>query len=377
MHFTLHLTNSCNMNCGYCYSPPCDDLEMSEETAFKAVEYAAQLDPLNAGIIFFGGEPLLKKDLIKNSIKHCQSLESAGHARFHYKVTTNGLLIDRDFLDYADQVRLNVALSVDGIREAHDFHRRDRAGKPTFEKIADKIPQLLRHQPYANVMMTVSAETVRYYYDSVEYLLNCGFKYLIVSLNYAGDWTDDHLRELRRQYLLLANLYKRLTLKEKKFYFSPFEVKLASHIKGEEAHCSRCVLGKRQVSVAPDGSIYPCVQFVQDGKFNTKFAIGHIKSGIDPHRQESLYQMSLQMDDSCRECALKTRCNHDCSCLNWQTTREINKVSPVLCESEKILIPIVDRLGEYLYRKKSPMFIQKHYNAAYPYLSLLEDRQSI
>lgn len=373
MHFTLHLTNSCNMNCRYCYSPPCDDLEMSSETARKAVEYAARLDPLNAGIIFFGGEPLLKKELIKQTIAHCQSLEQSGRGRFHYKVTTNGLLLDSDFLDYADSVHLNIALSLDGIREAHDCHRIDRAGKPTFDKISAKIPQLLKHQPYANLMMTVSPETMHYYYDSVEYLLNNGFKYLIVSLNYAGNWTDSHLKELRRQYILLADLYKRLTLSENKFYFSPFEIKLSSHIKGEEAHCNRCILGKRQVSVGPDGTIYPCVQFVQDGKSNTRFAIGDIENGIDRRRQEQLYRESLKVDDACRECALRGRCNNDCSCLNWQTTSRINKVSPILCETERILIPIVDRLGEDLYRRNSTMFIQKHYNAAYPYLSMLED----
>ena len=75
-----------------------------------------------------------------------------------------------------------------------------------------------------------------------------------------------------------------------------------------------------------------------------------------------------------KACALKDRCNNNCSCLNWQTTSNINAISPFLCESERILIPIVDKLGGKLYKKRAPMFIQKHYNDSYPILSYMEDK---
>ena len=364
------------MRCDYCYSPPLRRIDMTEEVTRKAVEYAAQLYPVNAGIIFFGGEPLLRKDLIKSTISYCKQMESQMECRFHYKVTTNGLLLDNEFLEYSNSVGLLVALSVDGIEQANDLHRKKISGEGTFEILNSRIDLLLSWQPYANALIVISPETVQYYTPSVEYLLEKGFKYIVASLNYAGNWTDKHIRELKRQYRKLVELYERLILRQKKFYFSPFEMKLASHIKGKDLLCQRCVLGKRQVSVAPDGTIYPCVQFVQDGVSNKEYSIGDVWNGIDEVKRDQLYQLSLEREESCLECAIKTRCNNNCSCLNWQTTGVINKISPVLCETERIIIPIVDRMGERLFRRRAPMFIQKHYNAVYPILSLLDDNES-
>jgi uncharacterized protein len=207
----------------------------------------------------------------------------------------------------------------------------------------------------------------------VEYLLGRGFIYLIVSLNYSGNWDTRALGVLKRQFLKLAELYERLTLQEKKFYISPFEVKLATHIMGKDARCQRCALAQRQVSVAPDGTVYPCVQFVKDGIRTRDYAIGSVFTGFDEAKRARLYRESLKSPDACSQCAMSERCNHTCSCLNWQTTGSLHDVAPVVCETERMLLPIVDNLGESLYRKRAPAFIQKHYNPAYPLLSLMED----
>ena len=373
MHITLHITTGCNMRCDYCYSPPVERIDMSEEVLHKAVEFASKLSPENAGIIFFGGEPLLRKDFIKSAIGFCKEREKEHGNHYHYKVTTNGLLLDEEFIQYAKSVGLIIGLSLDGIRAAHDTHRKDKGGHGTFDEISSRIDTLIKHQPYSMLLMTVSPATIKYYADSVEYLFNKGFKYLIVSLNYADNWTDDDIKALEKQYKLLAKLYEKMIHDGKKFYFSPFETKLASHIKGPEAKCYRCALAQRQVSIAPDGLIYPCVQFVQDGVSNKEYSIGNVWDGFDEKKREELYQLSQRSRGFCDDCSLQTRCNNDCSCLNWQTTKEIYTVSPVLCETERILIPIVDKLGEKLYKQKAPMFIQKHYNAVYPVISLLED----
>lgn len=162
-------------------------------------------------------------------------------------------------------------------------------------------------------------------------------------------------------------------MKEQKFYFSPFEMKLASHIRQSNLECYQCHLAQRQISIAHDGRIYPCVQFVKDGVSNIAYSIGSVFAGIDTEKQNHLYSESKKPDPNCLECDYNPRCNNKCSCLSWQLTGELNKVTPLLCETERILIPIVDRLGERLFKKGSKMFIQKHYNAVYPILSMMED----
>lgn len=341
---------------------------MTMEVARKAVEYACQLDPLNAGIIFFGGEPLLRKDLIQSIISYCHELQQTRGFQPHFKVTTNGMLLDEEFLKYSRTAKLSIALSVDGIRQVHDYHRRMSGGQGSFDIIDPKIALLLKYQPYASFYMVITPETVSQYCESVRYLFGKGVRYIVASLNYAGKWTSATLKELRSQYERLAVLYEEMTLYQRKFYFSPFEIKFASHIRNENENCEKCHLGVRQVSVSPDGSIYPCVQFV--GK--EEYKVGNVWEGIDSGKRDAWYRVSMQ-NSFCSECKIQSRCNNRCSCLNLQTMGKINIVSPFLCETEKILTPIVDRVGERLYRRRAPMFIQKHYNAVYPILSLIED----
>jgi uncharacterized protein len=343
---------------------------MSQQTAFQSIDFIAEKYPVNTGIIFFGGEPLLKKDLIRETIAYSRT--KSGY--FHYKVTTNGTLLDTDFLEYANKANLQISISVDGNEQAHNTFRRFPDGRTTFEILNGKMDLLLRYQPYTKVLMTVSPETLVHYADSVEFLLTKGFKYIVVSLDFSSkNWNELSLIELKRQYERISKIYEMHILNEEKFYFSPFEMKLASHIRQNNFECYQCHLAKKQISVAFDGLIYPCVQFVKDGVSNHEYAIGSVAEGIDGKMQNRLYQESKTQMQSCLKCDYNPRCNNKCSCLSWQLTGKINQVSPVVCETERILIPIVDRLGEKLFKKASPMFIQKHYNAIYPILSMIED----
>jgi uncharacterized protein len=244
---------------------------------------------------------------------------------------------------------------------------------PTWDLLQDKIEMLLKYQPYSKVLLTVSPQTVEYYSDSVEYLIDKGFRYVVASIDYSGAWTDKALKELGKQYKLIAKIYEKKTINEEKFYFSPFDMKLASYIKKDDASIHQCHLGKRQIAISFDGNIYPCVQFVQDGLSNKDYIIGDIYKGINSAKQEELYTLSKVEEPECASCDYNDRCNNKCSCLNWQLTKTVNKISPIICETERQIIPIVDKLGEKLFRLGAPMFIQKHYNAVYPIISMIED----
>ena len=378
MHVTLHLTTSCNLHCEYCYASSFENgISMSIETALQTIDFASNSISSNIGVIFFGGEPLLKKEVIKATVKYCKELEEKNPIKynFHYKITTNGILLDDDFLHYARENNIIISLSIDGNKEAHDRHRKSIDGNGSFDLISDKIDKLLSYQPYANALMVVSPENIDNYYQSFKFLIEKGFLYVISSLNYAGKWEDKHFKKLKKQYELIAKYYKELTLAEKKFFFSPFEMKFSTHIKGKDILCTDCHLAQKQVSIAPTGDIYPCVQFVRDAVSNKEFVIGNVWDGFDEKSRQIIYDDSQKVNSNCETCSIKSRCNYKCSCLNWQTTGLINEVSSVLCETEKILVPIVDKLGEQLFKKRASFFIQKHYNTAYSIFSLMEDNR--
>jgi radical SAM additional 4Fe4S-binding domain len=343
---------------------------MDIETARKTVDLASKTKNKSIGIIFFGGEPLLCKDLIYETMEYCKWKEKQEDCSFYYKITTNGLLLDDEFMKISLKDNIFIALSHDGIERAHDKNRVDINGRGTFSILSEKISLLLTHRPYAPVLMVVNPDTACYFYESVLYLYEKGFRYIIPSLNYAGNWTEREMKVLKNQYEKLSKFYYERCLKEDKFYFSPFEVKISSHV-NKESYChERCELGKKQISVAPNGLLFPCVQFVGD----ENYSIGNVASGIDKDRQNKIYDLNEEEKESCKQCAIRARCNHYCGCMNKQTTGSLNKVSPVQCSHERILLPIVDNMAERLFKKRNAMFIQKHYNEMYPLISLIEDK---
>jgi len=139
MHLTLHLTSACNMRCSYCYAPPRSGPAMSEQVGRKALELGSGLSCGSCGIIFFGGEPLLHKDLIQTLVLYGRDMERRQAGRFHFKITTNGLLLDERFLSFAVRHDMLVAISFDGIKEAHDRHRRLRSGEPSYDVLLARL----------------------------------------------------------------------------------------------------------------------------------------------------------------------------------------------------------------------------------------------
>ena len=350
------------MRCHYCYVSPSSDT-MSVSTARKAVDLAFKPGGNQLGFIFFGGEPLLCRDLIKEIVWYsAECAKKTEHIRPVYEITTNGLLLDGAFLDYAAEHKILINFSLDGIDKAHDSHRKKANGEPTHKEVMDAAKRLLAAQPYSPVLMTVNPDTVKYFHESVEYLYSAGFRYINCSLNYAADWDGKSLKELKRQYNKLAVFYYDRTMKKENFYLSPFESKISSHVHNKTYCRKRCELGRRQLSVAPDGAIYPCIQFVGDDRYK----IGDVYSGINEESRRKLYLQNETEKPGCGVCAIMTRCNHYCACLNKQAAGSIDAVSEILCSHERIILPIADRVAAKLYKKRNPTFLQKYYNGLYP-----------
>ncbi|MCZ7584670.1 MAG: SPASM domain-containing protein [Deltaproteobacteria bacterium] len=372
MHVTLHLSYACNMDCGYCYAAPKVSPTMTETIARQALLFASSTARRSCGVVFFGGEPLLHKPLIKSTVRTAREIEGDGPVRFYFKATTNGLLLDDDYFAFAKTNDVLTAMSFDGVRAAHDRHRRLANGGSCFDVLSDKLNRLLAASPYAPILTTVNPDTAEYLYDSISLLIERGARYIVVSLNYAAPWTMVRLNVLEEQYRRLAEAYVRWTDEGRKFYLSLFDVKLSSHINDDYCRKERCALAQKQLSVDPAGYLYPCVQFAYAGP-ESEWCIGHVETGIDEDARGHIREAAEAVQEPCSTCSIERRCRHTCGCLNWQTTGSIQKVSPVLCPEEKILVRLADEIGHRLYKKRNPRFIQKHYNVIYPVLSLLED----
>ena len=386
MHLNLHLTSSCNLDCDYCYAHGQQTFDMTEEILQKAIDIAVANTPVekNIGLVFFGGEPLLKKELMRFAIDYCEKIEAKTEKKFHYKITTNGVLLNENFLQFANKKEIQITISIDGIKKAHDLHRHfpqkftqntnlsEKSEKiGSFKVVEQNARKLLSIRPYSSVIMTVNPDTVEYFAESVSYLLEFGFRNILGGLNYLANWRESDFAKLKLEYATIAQIYIKNTQAEKKFYIGFIDNKIADFIQGE-SKISRCALGLYQVSIAPDGNIYPCVQFI-DFPPNPKWQIGDVIEGIDNNKRIALFNESEAEKESCKNCAIKNRCDHSCGCFNMRLTGSLRKVAPAVCQNEQILLPIVDELAEKLYKAKSPMFIQKHYNNLFGLISFLED----
>ncbi len=345
---------------------------MPRAVAERALRFAAS-DGEKAGIIFFGGEPLLHRELIAAVTAYGAGLEREGRGRFHYKITTNGLLLDEAFLAFADTNEMLIGLSCDGPGAAHDAHRRLPDGTGSWATLAPRLELLLARRPNANLLVTVNPDTVAWLAQSVRALVeDFGARYLIVSLNHAADWGEADVRHLEQALERIAEHYLRWTRAGRRFYFSPFESAIASLIDPTYACHGRCDLGAHQLSVDPAGHVYPCVQFVGAGP-ESSYCIGHVETGVEHERLTALRAQTRHEPEACRACALRDRCHHTCGCLNWQTTGRLDRFAPVLCAYERLRLTIADRVAGQLYAERDPEFLHKHYNRAWPVLNLLAD----
>jgi len=361
MHLTLHLTERCNLRCRYCYETP-GAADMPFETAIGAVRESAWQP--NSGIIFFGGEPLLRRDLIRQIMDWC---DAEWPNNFHYKITTNGMLLDAEFLRETRNRSLTIAMSFDGLPCAHDTFRVDASGAATAARLEGKLDLLLEHQPYAPIMMVVNPETVEAFAEGIEWLYAKGVRYLVCSLNHAADWDERDMARLKTEYKKLKKWYIQRYRAGEKIYFSPFDKAIASLVVKD--YCSSCRFGLRQISVAANGGYYPCVQFVGD----TAYQLGRVGQGIDADRQQELFEQNEALKPTCGDCALEARCHNRCACLNRQSTGDFEAPSPVLCAHERIVIPIADRAAEILYKERNGLFLHRYYNPAFPVISYLDD----
>ena len=192
MNLTLHLTADCNLRCRYCYETHCRD-HMTWDTAKKAMDLVFSYGHKTNGFSLFGGEPLLERDLAEKTCRYAKAQAQQRGVGVRFKMTTNGTLLDEDFLKFANDHNLEIALSHDGLLQ--DEQRLTRDGHPTRAKLEPVIDLLLRYQPNAVALQTVTTATVGGMAESVKWLYDRGFTRINSVMDYRPDagWDDASL----------------------------------------------------------------------------------------------------------------------------------------------------------------------------------------
>ena len=187
---TFHLTHHCNLRCSYCYTGEKLAISMSRETVDAAIDFilaeAEKRQCERLDITFFGGEPLLEKIHIFYIAETLA--ERAAHLRITYKLSTNGTLITEQLMQQLMEHRIFTSLSLDGPPNVHDSHRPQAGGQPSSRNALKAAKIMLEYNPCTSVSCVVSPNTAAYLADSVDYLYQLGFRYLVTTLDYSADW---------------------------------------------------------------------------------------------------------------------------------------------------------------------------------------------
>lgn len=351
MNLTLHLTEECNMACSYCPNHKSRAV-MTEEIADAAVDLAFSKGT-RAGLCFFGGEPLLCRDLIYRCLDRCEKLSKETGKRIDYRMTTNGTLLDEEFIIRAKNAGMIIGVSFEGT--AQSVCRRFRDGSDTLPVLNEKTALLLKHMPLSYAMMTIAPEAVDKYAESVKYIYEHGFRRVTATIAFGPNvcWTEEKLAVLKEQLLEIADFYTEIVGSGKRFYFSTFDAKISECISGYNP-AERCHLGYRQMPVNVDGRIYPCTQFIGD----PDYLLGDVFSGINTDKQIEIAKRSSTPSE-CLECELRGRCTNSCGCMNRLETGNENKISPLQCTYERMIIDIADSIADKLMNEHEKEFVEK------------------
>ncbi|TYQ15575.1 UNVERIFIED_CONTAM: uncharacterized protein Cloal_2045 [Acetivibrio alkalicellulosi] len=339
----IHISHDCNLRCKYCFASTGDfggqRAMMSKEVGIKAIDFliANSGSRKNLEIDFFGGEPMMNFQVVKDIVAYAREKEKRHNKNFRFTLTTNGLLLNDDNITYINENMQNVVLSIDGREDVNDKMRFRVDGKGCYKDIMPKFKQIAnaRNQDNYYVRGTFTRENTDFSNDVI-HLADEGFKQISVEPVVAAKDTGLDLREedlpaLFLEYEKLAKEYVERRKDGKWFNFFHFMIDLT------QGPCiikriSGCGAGHEYLAITPEGDIYPCHQFVG----NDKFKMGNVaQEGIDISTQNLFKNSNVYTKKECGDCWAKFYCSGGCAANSYQFHSDINIPYKVGCEMEK------------------------------------------
>ncbi len=336
----LHVAHTCNLNCSYCFASQGkyqgERAIMSLETGKRALDFLIENSGTrhNLEVDFFGGEPLMNFDMVKDLVKYAREREKETGKNFRFTLTTNGVLIDDDVIDFANREMSNVVLSLDGRKEVHDRFRVDYNGVGSWEKIVPKFKRLVEKRGNKDYYMrgTFTHQNPDFLKD-IETMLTLGFTELsmepvVCAKEDPSALTDSDLTVVMDQYEKLADLMLKREKEGKPFVFYHYMIDL----KGGPCiykKISGCGSGTEYMAVTPWGDLYPCHQFVGEEKFK----LGDIWNGVQNKKVQGEFKAcNVYSRPECRDCWARLYCSGGCAANAYHATGEITGVYKDGCE---------------------------------------------
>jgi uncharacterized protein len=364
MHVTLVLTHECNLACTYCYTGEKFRKDMSWETAQRSLALAfsehkprvpwitEDETPVDVG--FFGGEPLICWDMLVRSCEEARNLAVQHGRKLRLAVTTNGTLLTKERAEKLRELGVEVTLSLDGTREAHEATRPQKGGRSSFDDVLAGAEHLKAAGHPLDVIAVVAPANVQYLGASVRFLVDLGATNVVLNPCFEESWSDDALAMWEREMQGAAEVYADCMRRGKPVAMPTFDNKLLAAAKGGLASCDTCSAGNHEVAVAPSGNLFPCARMVGEDR-DPKLVIGHLDTGIDRARLAAMPRGPS--DPACEPCEEKWRCGASCACANLAETGTTHLPGGTQCWYEQASARVADAIGLKLLDERNEAFI--------------------
>ena len=336
----LHVAHTCNLSCAYCFASQGkyngERAVMSFEVGKQALDFLVAHSGArrNLEVDFFGGEPLMNFGVVRQLTAYARSIEKDARKNFRFTLTTNGLLIDDEVIDFCNREMSNVVLSLDGRKEVHDRFRVDCAGNGSWERIVPKFRKLVEARGGKNYYMR---GTFTHYnpdfLNDIRAMLDLGFTELsmepvVCAPDDPSALTAEDRELVMKQYEELAELMLQREREGRPFTFYHYMLDLSG------GPCiykriSGCGSGTEYMAVTPWGDLYPCHQFVGDERFR----LGDVVHGLDnPAVQGEFAACNVYAKPECRGCWARLYCSGGCAANAYHATGSVTGVYEAGCE---------------------------------------------
>ena len=356
----LHIAHTCNLNCSYCFASQGkyhgDRAVMSYEVGKRALDFLIENSGSrhNLEVDFFGGEPLMNFQVVKDLVAYARSVEKEKGKNFRFTLTTNGVLVDDDVIDFANRECSNVVLSLDGRKEIHDRFRVDYAGNGSWEKIVPKFQKFVEARGGKDYYMRGTFTHANPdFLNDIKKMLELGFTELsmepvVCAKDDPSALTEEDLQIVMKQYEELASLMLERDREGRPFTFYHYMIDLTG------GPCiykriSGCGSGTEYMAVTPWGDLYPCHQFVGEERFK----LGDIWNGVtNTEIQGEFAACNVYAHPECRDCWARLYCSGGCAANAYHATGSVTGVYEDGCRLFRkrmecaIMVAIARALGE-------------------------------
>lgn len=336
----LHICHDCNMRCAYCFAKDgtysTEKDYMSARVGKKAIDFLIEKsgNRKNLEIDFFGGEPLINFDVVKEIVEYARSIEKQNGKTFKFTLTTNALILDNDASEYLNREMDNLVISIDGRRDVHNACRKCAGGADSYDAIIENAKNFrsIRGNKKYYVRGTFTNKNLDFSKD-VQAIRDAGFDQIslepvVLEAGHSLEIREEHLPIICEEYEKLARFCLD-SRKSEKTWFNYFHYMIDL----ENSPCVKkravgCGAGAEYVAVTPVGDIFPCHQFAQDADYR----MGNIFDGtFDVGIQDKFSMCNLYSKEGCAECFAKYYCSGGCVANSVHFAGDMNKPYKISC----------------------------------------------